>query len=68
MYKDIWAPAVGDEFDCRQEPGNDGDSESSAVLGHLPREIWPSWPGRCHIAGISDEYLERFLFMTNIRG
>ena len=48
MYKDIWHRAVGDEFDCRQEPANEedsyavavySDSESSAVLGHLPREI-----------------------------
>ena len=48
MYKDIWAPAVEDEFDCWQEPGNKedsyviavyDDSESSAVLGHLSREI-----------------------------
>ena len=48
VYNDIWAPAVGDEFDCRQEPSNEedsyavavyGDSESSVVLGHLPREI-----------------------------
>ena len=48
MYKDIWAPAIGDEFDCRQVPGNEedsyavavyGDSESSSVLGHLSREI-----------------------------
>ena len=47
MYKDVWAP-IGDKFDCRQEPGNKedsyvvavyGDSESSSVLGHLPREI-----------------------------
>ena len=48
VYKDIWAPAIRDELDCRQEPGNEedsyavavySDSESSSVLGHLPREI-----------------------------
>ena len=48
VYKDVWTPTIGDEFDCRQEPNNVedryavgvyGDSESSDVLGHLPREI-----------------------------
>ena len=36
MYKDIWAPAVRDIFDCQQEPGNEEDSYAVAV-GFVPR-------------------------------
>ena len=48
VYQDIWTPTVSDQFDCRQEPENEEDryavavyedSESTDVLGHLPREI-----------------------------
>ena len=46
VYKEVWAPAIGEKFVCRQERGNDHDrhtvsvhEEEEDVLGHLPREI-----------------------------
>ena len=46
VYKEVWAPAIGKEFVCRQERENDHDrhavsvhKEGKDVLGHLPREI-----------------------------
>ena len=46
IYKEVWARAIGEEFVCRQERGNDYDrhavsvhKEGEDVLGHLPREI-----------------------------
>ena len=31
VYKDIWTPAIGEEFVCRQERGNDHDRHAVAV-------------------------------------
>ena len=46
IYKEVWTPAIGEEFVCRQERDNDHDrhavsvhKEGDDVLGHLPREI-----------------------------
>ena len=46
IYKEVWPPAIGEEFVCRQERDNDHDrhavsvhKEGDDVLGHLPREI-----------------------------
>ena len=46
VYKEVWASAIGKEFVCRQERGNDHDrhavsvhKEGEDVLEHLPREI-----------------------------
>ena len=48
VYKDSWAPTVGEEFVCYQERANEhdrhavavyGDGDSNGVLGHLPREF-----------------------------
>ena len=48
VYKDSWAPKVGEEFVCYQECANEhnrhtvavyGDGDSNNVIGHLPREF-----------------------------
>ena len=46
VYKEVWAPAIGEEFDCRQERGNNHyrhavsvRREGDDVLGHLHREV-----------------------------
>ncbi len=46
IYKEVWTPAIGEEFVCRQERDNDHDrhavsvhKEGHDVLGHLPCEI-----------------------------
>ena len=46
VYKEVWAPAIGNEFICPQEQGNYHDrhtvsvhKEGEDVLGHLPCEI-----------------------------
>ena len=33
VYKDIWTPAIGEEFVCCQEWGNDHDRHAVAVHG-----------------------------------
>ena len=48
VYKDSWAPTVGEEFVCYRERANEhdrhvvavyGDGDRNDVLGHLPREF-----------------------------
>ena len=48
VYKDSWAPTVGEEFVCYQERANEHnrhavavyrDGDSNDILGHLPREV-----------------------------
>ena len=46
IYKEVWAPAIGEKFVCGQEWGNDHDrhtvsvhEEGKNVLGHLPHEF-----------------------------
>ena len=44
-YQDIWEPAVGEELECTQDPGNSHDRYAVAVLkegivvGYVPRKI-----------------------------
>ena len=46
VYKEVWAPAIGEEFVCGQDWGNDHDrhavvvhKEGKNVLGHTPSEF-----------------------------
>ena len=41
-YQDVWAPVIGEELECEQEPGNVYDRYAVAggiVIGHVPRRI-----------------------------
>ena len=47
VYKEVWAPTIGEEFVCGQEWGNDHDrhtvsvhKEGEDVLGHLPHDFY----------------------------
>ena len=46
VYREVWAPAIGEEFVCGQDRGNNHDrhvvsvhKEGKDVLGYLPREF-----------------------------
>ena len=46
IYKEVWAPAIGEEIVCGQEQDNDHDRHAvlvhkggEDVLGHLPRDF-----------------------------
>ena len=46
VYKEVWAPAISEEFVCHQERSNDHNrhtvlvhKEREDVLGHLPRHF-----------------------------